>query len=246
MLDAQDGSGLRHLFAPDVGEPVLDALHVHRGIEDVAPLATGQSHHEHVVTRGGVARHGGGTLARLVVRVRVNGQKAVSGHALQSPRSPRVAPRRVCFHGAMSTPPSGPQSRPSGRYPDAHDPRRTRLILTVGLVVVVIAGLAIAWIGYQKFARQPVTGTSAGYQVVSDSTVEVQVTVTRTDPSRAVSCVVYAKDRDAAEVGRREFYVPPSNDSVIVVTSEVRTARPAAVGDVFGCGTDVPGYLDRS
>lgn len=136
--------------------------------------------------------------------------------------------------------------RPSDRYPDERDPARTRRLIVIGMVVVVVAGVAIAWLGYQKFSRQPVTGETAGYQVLSDSTVEVKVTVTRTDPSRPVSCIVYAKDKAANEVGRREFYVAPSADTVVVVTSEVRTVVPAAVGDVFGCGTDVPAYLDRS
>jgi hypothetical protein len=141
---------------------------------------------------------------------------------------------------------SAPSARPSDRYPDEHDPSRTRRILLIGLVFVVIAGVGLAWLGYSKFADKPVSGEAAGYEVVSDSTVEVQVSVTRNDPSKPVSCIVRAKNRAGDEVGRREFYVPPSKDSVVVVTSEVRTTAPAAVGDVFGCGTDVPAYLDPS
>ncbi|GAB3132891.1 DUF4307 domain-containing protein [Tsukamurella serpentis] len=141
----------------------------------------------------------------------------------------------------MSTVPA----RPADRYPDERDPAKARRWAIIGLIVVVVAGVGIAWLGYQKFARKPVTGTAAGYEVVSDSTVEVQVSVTRTDPSQPVSCIIYAKDRAANEIGRREFYVPPSTEPIVVVTSEVRTTEPAAVGDVFGCGTDVPAYLDR-
>lgn len=140
---------------------------------------------------------------------------------------------------------TGP-TRPSDRYPDEQDPARTRRLFIIGMVVVVIVGVGLAWIGFQKFSRQPVTGTSVGFNVVSDSTVEVQVSVERTDPSRPVSCIIYAKDKDAAEVGRREFYVPPSTETVVILTDEVRTTAPAVAGDVFGCGTDVPAYLDRS
>lgn len=136
--------------------------------------------------------------------------------------------------------------RPSDRYPDEQDPARTKRLFIIGLVVVVIAGIGIAWLGYDKFARQPVKGEAAGYEVVSDSTVEVQVTVTRTDPSQPVSCIINAKDRAGNEIGRREFFVPPSSEPVVVAPSEVRTTEPGAVGDVFGCGTDVPAYLDRS
>lgn len=142
----------------------------------------------------------------------------------------------------MSTVPT----RPSDRYPDERDPAWTRRIGVLGLVVVVILGVGIAWLGYDKFSRQPVTGTTAGYEVISDSTVEIQVQVTRTDPSQPVSCIIYAKDKEANEIGRREFYVAPSAEPVVVVSSEVRTTEPPAVGDVFGCGTDVPAYLDRA
>ncbi|ADG79733.1 hypothetical protein TPAU25S_00509 [Tsukamurella paurometabola] len=142
----------------------------------------------------------------------------------------------------MSTVPA----RPSDRYPDEQDPHRTRRLLVIGLVVVVVLGVGLAYLGYSKFAGKPVTGETAGYSVVSDSTVEVQVTVTRKDASQPVSCIVRAKNKAGDELGRREFYVPPSSDPVVVVSSEVRTTAPAAVGDVFGCGTDVPAYLDRS
>ncbi len=144
--------------------------------------------------------------------------------------------------GGMSTAPA----RPSDRYPDERDPARARRIGVIGLVVVVILGVGLAWMGYQKFSRQPVTGETAGYKVVSDSAVEVQVTVTRTDPRQAVSCIVYAKNKAGDEIGRREFYVAPSSEPVVVLTSEVRTTEPPAVGDVFGCGTSVPAYLDRA
>ncbi|KXO89802.1 hypothetical protein AXK57_06735 [Tsukamurella pulmonis] len=136
--------------------------------------------------------------------------------------------------------------RPSDRYPDERDPAVARRVGAIGLVVVVVLGVGLAWLGYQKFSRQPVKGETAGYQLLSDSAVEVQVTVTRTDPQQAVSCIVYAKNKAGDEIGRREFYVPPSPDTVVVLSSEVRTTEPPAVGDVFGCGTNVPAYLDRA
>jgi hypothetical protein len=29
----------------------------------------------------------------------------------------------------------------------------------------------------------------------------------------------------------------------VQVTTEVKTTKPPVVGDIYGCGTDVPGYL---
>ncbi|MDF0530168.1 DUF4307 domain-containing protein [Tsukamurella sp. 8F] len=133
---------------------------------------------------------------------------------------------------------------PVGRYPTTN-PKRTRTLLLAGSVIVVVLGVVIAWIGYQKFAAQPVTGAAGGYEVVDASTIKVHVTVTRQNPHTPVSCIVYVKNREGAEIGRREFYVPPSDDAVETVTSEVRTTERPAMGDVFGCGTDIPAYLDR-
>ncbi|GAA4397191.1 DUF4307 domain-containing protein [Tsukamurella soli] len=134
---------------------------------------------------------------------------------------------------------------PAGRYPDQHDPRWTRRILMAGSVVVVILGLVIAYVGYRKFAAQPVSGATAGYELIDPSTAAVDVTVTRQNPAQAVSCIVYVKDRDGTEIGRREFYVPPAHDAVVTVTARVHTNGAPAVGQVFGCGTAVPAYLDR-
>ncbi|HYR13616.1 MAG TPA: DUF4307 domain-containing protein, partial [Mycobacterium sp.] len=43
--------------------------------------------------------------------------------------------------------------------------------------------------------------------------------------------------------GRREVLVPPSTQKTVQVTTVVKASRPPVVGDVYGCGTDVPSYL---
>ena len=73
--------------------------------------------------------------------------------------------------------------------------------------------------------------------------VEVTVSVTRADPSRPVVCIVRARSKDGSETGRREVLVPPSEQATVQITTEVKTSRPPVIGDVYGCGTDVPGYL---
>jgi hypothetical protein len=37
--------------------------------------------------------------------------------------------------------------------------------------------------------------------------------------------------------------VPPSTQKTVQVTTAVKTNRPPVVGDVYGCGTNVPPYL---
>jgi hypothetical protein len=140
---------------------------------------------------------------------------------------------------------STPLTPPADRYPDTKDPSKTRRILQVGGVVVVILGVLIAWLGYQKFADDAVTGEAVGYELVSDSSVAVQISVTRKDPSRPVSCIITAKNRDGAEIGRREVLIAPGKQKVEVITKEVRATEPPAIGTVFGCGTAIPAYLDR-
>jgi hypothetical protein len=40
--------------------------------------------------------------------------------------------------------------------------------------------------------------------------------------------------------------VAPSAQKTVQVTTVVKTSRPPVVGDVYGCGTDVPSYLVAS
>ena len=69
------------------------------------------------------------------------------------------------------------------------------------------------------------------------------ISVTRDDPSRPAVCIVRARSNDGSETGRREVLVAPSSDKTVQVTTLVKTSRPPVIGDVYGCGTDVPSYL---
>ena len=88
-----------------------------------------------------------------------------------------------------------------------------------------------------------VEGKLGGYQLVDDQTVDVTISVTRADPSRPVVCIVRGRSKDGSETGRREVLVPPSDQATVQVIATVKTSRPPVIGDVYGCGTDVPGYL---
>ena len=110
-------------------------------------------------------------------------------------------------------------------------------------VVVAAVGVVVAVIGYQRLGRSDVAGTLAGYRLIDGQTVSVTISVTRKDPSRPVDCIVRVRAKDGSETGRREVLVPPSTQATVQVTTIVKSSKPAAVGDIYGCGTDVPGYL---
>jgi Domain of unknown function (DUF4307) len=88
-----------------------------------------------------------------------------------------------------------------------------------------------------------VKGELTAYELVGDDTVSVTIGVTRPDPSRPVVCIVRARSKDGSETGRREILVAPSTQKTVQVTAAVKASKPPVVGDVYGCGTDVPSYL---
>jgi hypothetical protein len=122
--------------------------------------------------------------------------------------------------------------------------RTTRRRVAIALAVrVVAAGTAIAVIGYQRLGTSKVAGSLAGYQVIDDETASVTISVTRSDPSRPVDCIVRVRSKDGSETGRREVLVPPSDATTVQVTTTLKSSQPPVMADVYGCGTDVPGYL---
>jgi hypothetical protein len=110
-------------------------------------------------------------------------------------------------------------------------------------VVIVAAGVALAFVGYQRLGTAEVKGELGGYKLLGADTVEITISVTREDPSRPAVCIVRARSVDGAEIGRREVLVPPSIADTVVVSTIVKATRQPVVGDVYGCGTDVPAYL---
>jgi len=134
--------------------------------------------------------------------------------------------------------------RPAARYGRQPMSARTRR-RTVGALaaLVVAAGTAIAFVAFQRLGNETVKGELASYRLVDAETVSVTINVTRDDPSRPVACIVRARSLDGAETGRRELLVPPSPQATVQVTTIVKSTKPPAVGDIYGCGTDVPAYL---
>lgn len=134
--------------------------------------------------------------------------------------------------------------RPTARYGRQPTSARPRRWAVIGVTVLaVIVGLAVAVIGYRQLGSPDVEGQLSGYRVLDDRTVEVTIAVTRKDPARPVVCIVRARSLDGSETGRREVLVEPSVEPIVQVTTLVETSQPPLVGDIYGCGAEVPEYL---
>jgi hypothetical protein len=132
---------------------------------------------------------------------------------------------------------------PQSRYGRRRGSRLSKRWFIALSAAVAAAGVALALIAYQRLGRGDVEGTLAGYQLIDSQTVSVTISVTRKDPSRPVDCIVRVRAKDGSETGRREVLVPPSKEATVQVTTVLKSSKPAVVGDIYGCGTDVPGYL---
>ncbi|MXP22984.1 DUF4307 domain-containing protein [Gordonia sp. HNM0687] len=140
----------------------------------------------------------------------------------------------------------GPRSGPRATYPAAQSARSRRNWFIALSVLVVAAGIGLAVLGYSRFASPDVSGEATGYDIVDQSTVVVQFTVTRADPGRPVACVVRGRSIDGDETGRREILIPAGSQTQVGIRTEVATSKPPVIGEVFGCTADVPAYLTES
>lgn len=121
--------------------------------------------------------------------------------------------------------------------------RRRLLWVLAALTTLVLIGVAVT--AYQRFEGADVEGKMGAYEVLDDRTVAVTISVTRKNPATPVVCIVRARSRDGSETGRREILVGPSDERTVQVTATVTSFQRPYVGDIYGCGTEVPPYLQR-
>ncbi|SEH67765.1 protein of unknown function [Mycolicibacterium rutilum] len=134
--------------------------------------------------------------------------------------------------------------RPASRYGRQRLTGRQRRWAAIALTaLVLVAGVIVAIVAAGRFGGNDVTGEAGAYQLVGNNTVSVTISVTRKDPSRPAACIVRARSKDGAETGRREVLIPPSTEKTVVITTEVTATREPVLGDIYGCGIDVPQYL---
>jgi len=137
--------------------------------------------------------------------------------------------------------------RPEARYGRSRLSRGSRRRVAIALgALVIVAGVVIAVVGYQRLGTSDVKGALAGYRVIDDQTAAITISVTRSDPSRPVDCIVRVRSKDGSETGRRELLVPASQAATVQVTTTVKSSQPPVMADIYGCGADVPAYLRPS
>ncbi|MGL4306469.1 MAG: DUF4307 domain-containing protein [Mycobacteriaceae bacterium] len=131
----------------------------------------------------------------------------------------------------------------SGRQVNLWRQSKTTWSVAIGTALTIGIGIFIAYLGYNNLGNPPVSGKQIGYRIIDPSTMSLQFTVTRDNPSQPAVCIIRSRSQDGAEVGRREVLIPASPDTIVDVTSVVRSTRLPAVGDVFGCSLTIPSYL---
>lgn len=143
---------------------------------------------------------------------------------------------------------SVPRTRPAERYDAVPESRsvvsgRAVALLLIGLIAALVA--AGGYTIMQYMGTPEISGQESGFVTESDSLMHMRVDVTRDEPSTPVYCIVRAKEYSGGEVGRREIYVPPSDQRTVRIDTTIETIARGFVPDVYGCGSDIPAYLRR-
>jgi uncharacterized protein (DUF58 family) len=118
------------------------------------------------------------------------------------------------------------------RYPRSRVPRPLVLVL-VGVGVA----LALSWLvvtAWQR-ARPPASAEIKAVQVVSDTKVEVTLSVERPNPSVVATCRLIAQAQDLGLVGEQAVSVPPSDQRRVDIVVSMTTLRRAVSTSVRGC-----------
>jgi hypothetical protein len=122
--------------------------------------------------------------------------------------------------------------RLSRRYPK---PRMSRPLL-VGLISVAVV-LALTWLIWTALRHsQPAASAQVqSFQITSDTSVSVTISVQRPDPSVPVTCRVLAQAADLQPVGEQQVPIAPSVRQIVDVNLVLTTLRRASAVMIKGC-----------
>jgi Domain of unknown function (DUF4307) len=118
------------------------------------------------------------------------------------------------------------------RYPPPLVPRRTKIVL-----VAVASLVAFTWLVWTALlhANPAVTGDVPSFRIVSDTSIELTMTVQRSDPSRPASCRLLAQSTDFQPVAESVVPVEASPYPVVNVPVTLTTLRRATSVTVKSC-----------
>ncbi|SDU96810.1 protein of unknown function [Microlunatus sagamiharensis] len=118
------------------------------------------------------------------------------------------------------------------RYPPPRVNRRTK-----ALMVAVATLVALGWLVWAALlhAEPAVTGQVASYKVLSDTSIQVEVTVQRRDPSKPASCRLLVQSTDFQPVAEQSVEVGPSQFKVVDTNVTLTTLRRATAPSIKSC-----------
>ncbi len=121
------------------------------------------------------------------------------------------------------------------RYPPPRVSRRAK-VLMVALCTLV----ALGWLVWTALihAEPAVSGQVSSYVVVSDTRMDVTISVQRRDPSRPATCRLLAQSTDFQPVAEQAVPVPASSYEVVELPVPLTTLRRATSATVKSCTAD--------
>ncbi|MFE6055035.1 DUF4307 domain-containing protein [Kitasatospora sp. NPDC056446] len=123
---------------------------------------------------------------------------------------------------------------PEGRYGRGGDRDSDRRLKVVGAVCGVLGLALIAWLGTSYLLRETkINGSVPTFQVLSDSEVQLHLTVSKSD-GQAGTCTVRSQGDDHAVVGVADFPVPAAGSSYDAVVT-LRTTSRGTTAELLGC-----------
>jgi hypothetical protein len=109
-----------------------------------------------------------------------------------------------------------------------------RRVLAVLAALVVAAGIGLAYLGYRNLADPSIQGQVLDWRPLAPGRLSVHFAVQRDHPDRAAACVLRARSRDGAQVGRIEVAVPAGGRAV-AVTADLPVDGTAVIAEVYSC-----------
>ncbi len=118
------------------------------------------------------------------------------------------------------------------RYPPSRLPRLVPIV-ALGLV----AAIGLGWLIWAALfhSRPAVSGQVAAFTVISDTAIDVTLTVERREPARPMSCRVFAQAADTRIVGEQRVVVEGSSVQLADVRVRLVTLRRAVAAKAQDC-----------
>lgn len=124
-------------------------------------------------------------------------------------------------------------TRVAHRYPKP--PSKRWWVPAAAVVAVAIVGWLV-WAGSYG-ATGTITARVDAFEVRSDTTISVTVTIDRPDPGRGAECLLYAQAVTYDRVGETRIRVAPGGTGLTTEKLELRTFKRATTAAVESCKT---------